>query len=193
MEVRMIDANALQRKICGAKCGCEHEECGCEHDCDFEHFIFWQPTIDPETLPIVQELRKVVARLVEARENANEACSKYEFRCKGLEKQLEEARRDCAVAEKNHAECVEQLSKVTVERDTLLRERKCLEDTEPVKHAKWEWYPDRKDRQELLCTNCEFEAPYDYQGKYMFTKYCPYCGAKMDLKEKQNVHENPNN
>lgn len=151
------------------------------------------PVIDSETLPIVQELRKVVARLVEARENANEACSKYEFKCKELEKQLEEARRDCAVAEKNHAECVEQLSKVTVERDTLLRERKCLEDAEPVKHAKWEWYPDRKDRQELLCTNCEFEAPYDYQGKYMFTKYCPYCGAKMDLKEKQNVHENPNN
>lgn len=47
---RLIDADALMRRICGAKCGCEYEECGNEGDCDFDHFIFWAPTIDPESL-----------------------------------------------------------------------------------------------------------------------------------------------
>ena len=43
---RYIDAVELQRKICGAKCGCEYEDCGCEGDCVFEHFIFHSPTAD---------------------------------------------------------------------------------------------------------------------------------------------------
>ena len=43
---RLIDANALQRRICGAKCGCEYEDCGCEGDCLFDHFIFHAPTVD---------------------------------------------------------------------------------------------------------------------------------------------------
>ena len=46
------------------------------------------PTIDPETLPIVRELREKVSRLEEARENANEACGKWERKCCDLEKQL---------------------------------------------------------------------------------------------------------
>lgn len=52
---RLIDANELMRRICGAKCGCEHEECGSEGDCVFEHFIFGAPTIDPESLRPVGE------------------------------------------------------------------------------------------------------------------------------------------
>ena len=43
---RYIDADALQRRICGAKCGCEYEDCGCEGDCMFDHFIFHAPTAD---------------------------------------------------------------------------------------------------------------------------------------------------
>ena len=45
-EKRLIDANALQRKICGAKCGCEYEDCGCEGDCVFDCFISNAPTVD---------------------------------------------------------------------------------------------------------------------------------------------------
>lgn len=44
--MRLIDADALMRRICGAKCGCEYEECGSEGDCGFEHFILGAPTID---------------------------------------------------------------------------------------------------------------------------------------------------
>ena len=43
--MRLIDADALQRKICGAKCGCEYEDCGNEGDCEFALFIFWAPTV----------------------------------------------------------------------------------------------------------------------------------------------------
>ena len=46
--MRLIDADALQRKICGAKCGCEYEDCGNEGDCAFDHFIFHAPTIEAE-------------------------------------------------------------------------------------------------------------------------------------------------
>lgn len=48
--MRLIDADALIRSICGAKCGCEHEECGSEGDCNFEYFIFSAPTITTESL-----------------------------------------------------------------------------------------------------------------------------------------------
>ena len=50
--MRLIDADALQRKICGAKCGCEYEDCGNEGDCAFDHFIFRAPTIEAE--PVVR-------------------------------------------------------------------------------------------------------------------------------------------
>lgn len=44
--MRLIDADALQRRICGAKCGCEYEDCVNEGDCSFDHFIFHAPTVD---------------------------------------------------------------------------------------------------------------------------------------------------
>lgn len=43
---RYIDAIALQRRICGARCGCECEDCGNEGDCTFEQFITFAPTAD---------------------------------------------------------------------------------------------------------------------------------------------------
>ena len=45
--MRLGDLDALQRRVCGAKCGCEHEDCGNEGDCEFDFFIFWTPAIDP--------------------------------------------------------------------------------------------------------------------------------------------------
>jgi hypothetical protein len=43
---RLTDVNALQRRICGAKCGCEYEDCGNEGDCEFDFFIFHAPIVD---------------------------------------------------------------------------------------------------------------------------------------------------
>ena len=50
--MRVIDADSLQRRICGAKCGCEYEDCGNEGDCEYDHFIFHAPTID--AVPVVR-------------------------------------------------------------------------------------------------------------------------------------------
>ncbi|MGI5958999.1 MAG: hypothetical protein ACOX60_06260 [Massiliimalia sp.] len=72
--------------------------------------------VDPETLPIVQELRKKADRLEEARENANEACAKWEFKCKELEQQL---------------------SKVTAERDELREYIKHIGNCSICKKAKY--------------------------------------------------------
>ena len=49
-EKRLIDANALQRRICGAKCGCEYEDCGCEGDCQFDFFISSAATVDAKEI-----------------------------------------------------------------------------------------------------------------------------------------------
>ena len=50
--MRMIDADSLQRRICGAKCGCEYEDCGNEVDCGYDHFISNSPTIN--AVPVVR-------------------------------------------------------------------------------------------------------------------------------------------
>ena len=50
--MRIIDADALQRRICGAKCGCEYEDCGNEGDCGYDHFISTALTID--AVPVVR-------------------------------------------------------------------------------------------------------------------------------------------
>lgn len=48
-------------------------------------------------------------------------------------------------------------------------------DTEPVRHAKWEEYPDRAH---IRCTGCRVEFPKKKMP--MSRAYCPNCGAKMD-------------
>ena len=58
-------------------------------------------------------------------------------------------------------------------------------DVTGVPHGEWAWYPDRMDRQELLCTNCEESAPYNEDGERVMTPYCPHCGAKMNRKDDQ--------
>ena len=50
--MRLIDADSLQRRICGAKCGCEYEDCGNEEGCVYDHFISNTPTID--AVPVVR-------------------------------------------------------------------------------------------------------------------------------------------
>ena len=50
--MRTIDADSLQRRICGAKCGCEYEDCGNEEGCVYDHFISNTTTID--AVPVVR-------------------------------------------------------------------------------------------------------------------------------------------
>ena len=50
--MRLIDADALQRRICGAKCGCEYEDCWNEEGCVYDHFISNAHTIN--AVPVVR-------------------------------------------------------------------------------------------------------------------------------------------
>lgn len=59
-----------------------------------------------------------------------------------------------------------------------IRNRKTADVVE-VRHGEWDWYPNRMDRQELLCTNCGESAPYNEDGERVRTPYCPNCGAEM--------------
>lgn len=47
-------------------------------------------------------------------------------------------------------------------------------DAEPVRHAKWEEYPDRAH---IRCTGCRVE--FKKKKMPMSRVYCPNCGAKM--------------
>ena len=59
-EQRLIDAKALQGKICGARCGCNYEECGSDGVCEFARYISKAPTVD--AVP-VDEIRVDFERL----------------------------------------------------------------------------------------------------------------------------------
>jgi hypothetical protein len=74
---RYIDAVELQRRICGAKCGCEHEECGCEGDCVFEHFIFHSPTADVVPRAEVEKLHEVIFKKEDLMQKIAEERNKY--------------------------------------------------------------------------------------------------------------------
>ena len=50
--MRLIDVDALQRRICGAKCGCEYEDCWNEEGCVYDHFISNSHTIN--AVPVVR-------------------------------------------------------------------------------------------------------------------------------------------
>lgn len=92
--MRLIDADALQRRICGAKCGCEYEDCGSEGDCGYDHFIFHAPTIDPASLHIKDGIilteNELQDKLNDAFDLGYQACLNY----KGLTwKEAEELQR----------------------------------------------------------------------------------------------------
>lgn len=45
-------------------------------------------------------------------------------------------------------------------------------DAEPVKHGHWEWTDDPRTG-DFVCSNC-------LDHNIVRSRYCPYCGAKMD-------------
>lgn len=47
-------------------------------------------------------------------------------------------------------------------------------DAEPVRHGKWTIYKE--------CSECCELALYNANEEFVLSKYCPHCGAKMDLK-----------
>lgn len=55
------------------------------------------------------------------------------------------------------------------------------EDVAPVIHARWEEIITGDNLYVVtICSNCKGDAPID-DGISPIWKYCPYCGAKMDM------------
>lgn len=48
-------------------------------------------------------------------------------------------------------------------------------DAEPVKHGRW--------KADVTCSKCGFIRQKTRSGNPMVGRYCPNCGAKMDLKD----------
>ena len=58
---------------------------------------------------------------------------------------------------------------------SLLKE---LSSAEPVRHGKWIISPGRTV---MYCSLCGFGTWY-FEGHEVIWKYCPHCGARMDIK-----------
>lgn len=70
-----------------------------------------------------------------------------------------------------------------VAQEYLDQQAKNLEDWKPVVHGRWEYTPQTFNTLGLIrCPFCEWwSLDQSIDGIY---KYCPNCGAKMDLEEK---------
>lgn len=51
-------------------------------------------------------------------------------------------------------------------------------DVQPVKCGQW-----IIKGQEIYCSECGTESSYNPFGASQFTRFCPNCGARMDLKD----------
>lgn len=102
MEQRLIDANELLEDIESAK---ENHGMGQIVANTLTRYVKRVPIIDPETLPIVRELREKLERVTVERDAA---------------------RRDCAVAESNHFECLAQLAEARVQLKSAITDMEAL-------------------------------------------------------------------
>lgn len=61
-------------------------------------------------------------------------------------------------------------------------------DVDEVKLSKWVKKKDRKAGEaEAYCLTCGREVVYQViNNRYQFENYCPHCGARMDLEDKEN-------
>lgn len=58
-------------------------------------------------------------------------------------------------------------------------------DVAPVVHSEWIWYEEDK----YQCKNCGNRTRVDEAMNKPLYSFCPYCGAKMDLKDEQPFYE----
>ena len=54
-------------------------------------------------------------------------------------------------------------------------------DVVEVKHGKWKWFAHNSKTR--TCSVCNISQTVNVYNNTVMFRYCPYCGAKMDLKE----------
>ena len=128
------------------------------------------PTIDPETLPIVKELREQLARVTAERDKAlrHEHLDELKL-CLESSQDINLVYIPRSLAEKVAVESMKlenELSKVTAERDDLYA------NSRPVVYGEWEEIRDPYGKIEGWLCKCGSES----KSK---TDFCPHCGADM--------------
>ena len=80
-------------------------------------------------------------------------------------------------------ECPYQDNRVECKRRVLRDAIALLKELEPVKHGRWEVWSRPGDEETGNCSVCK--TPYSIEELFMggteFPKYCPECGARMDV------------
>lgn len=56
-------------------------------------------------------------------------------------------------------------------------------DVQPVKHGRWKYYENNGIIDTYICTNCQGKVEMAIDVDSSSFKYCPNCGARMDLKD----------
>lgn len=136
--MRLIDADALKRKM-----KCTNRYFNIKFDIDES------PTIDPEVLPIVQELRKRLAQVTAERDALKS---------------------DSPVKVDSDAfELAARLAEVTAERDDLKK------NARPVVRGEWK----NIGGDEWVCTACGFVISTEGSWEKPEKKFCEDCGADM--------------
>ena len=144
------------------------------------------PTIDPETLPIVKELREQLARVTTERDKAlrHEHLDELKL-CLESSRDINLVYIPRSLAEKVAAESMNlenALSKVTAERDALAA------NSRSAMYGEWIGTADGYADGELVydmweCSECGHEEETDDPD--MLPHYCPDCGADMRGKKVQ--------
>ena len=68
-------------------------------------------------------------------------------------------------------------------KDTIYNQQRYVIDVQPVKHGKWKYYKNNGIIDTYICTNCQGKVEMAIDVEPSRFKYCPNCGARMDLKD----------
>ena len=56
-------------------------------------------------------------------------------------------------------------------------------NVQPIRRGRWYGVPDGLNDDIMCCSECKRQAYWDADEGQQLFDYCPYCGARMDLKE----------
>lgn len=97
----------------------------------------------------------------------------------------------------NKAPTAEEAKVLFTAKDVIYSQQRYVMDVQPLKRGRWIEKPPYKDETvkglefQIVCSECdeqncslEFDENYNAIGKTFYrTRYCPNCGARMDLKD----------
>lgn len=157
--MRLIDADALKGKM-----KCTNRYFNIKFDIDEA------PTIDPETLPIVQTLRRQVQEAESEAQYCRNNWKKAEYKLAQVRAKRNALKASPPVKVDSDAfELAARLAEVTAERDELKK------NVRPVVRGEWK----NIGGDEWVCTACGFVISTEGSWEKPEKKFCEDCGADM--------------